>query len=101
MAGRKFGERSIESRDNPALGFTWLPSLRGELLGEFVRVSGVLERLFAEFVSAQMVSFTMGDRSGGVRVGRNVVELYDSIVRTLRHTVSPANSMLPSGTIRP
>jgi hypothetical protein len=40
----------------------------------------VFERLFAEVVSAQMISFAVGNRSGRVRVGRKVVQLYDSIV---------------------
>jgi hypothetical protein len=50
-------------------------------LGELVGVHGVLERLLAEFVSAQMISFAMGNCGGRVHMGREIVELCDSIVR--------------------
>jgi hypothetical protein len=57
-----------------------LRSLLSELLGELMCIHGVLERLFAEVVSAEMISFTMSDCSGGVGMGRKIMELYDSIV---------------------
>jgi len=57
--------------------------LRGQLFGELVGIHGVLVRLFAEFVSAQMVSFAMGDSGGGVGVGRKVVQFRGSFVRAL------------------
>jgi hypothetical protein len=40
-------------------------------------------RLFAEFVSAQVISFAVGDGGGGVGVGRKIVELRGSFVRAL------------------
>jgi hypothetical protein len=57
--------------------------LRGELFGEFVRVHRVLVRLLAEFVSAQMIPFAVGDGSRGVGVGRKVMEFRSSIMRAL------------------
>lgn len=45
-----------------------------------MRVHGVLERLLAEVVSAEMISFTMGNGCGRVRMGREIVEFGDSIV---------------------
>jgi hypothetical protein len=47
-----------------------------------MRVHGVLERLLAEFVSAQMVSLTVGHRCSGVCVSSKIVKLRDRIVRT-------------------
>lgn len=44
-------------------------------------------RLLAEFVSGQMISFAVGYGSGGVGVGRKIVEFCDSIVRALGHGV--------------
>jgi hypothetical protein len=52
------------------LSFVGLGVLSGQLLGELVRVHRVLERLFAEVVSSQMIGFAMGNRGGGVGVGR-------------------------------
>src|SRR5271166_4998203 len=66
-----------------------LSVLLGHFLGEFVRVHGVLKRLFAQFVTAQMVSLAMGNRGRGVGVCRKIVELCDSIVRTLWHGGPP------------
>ena len=49
-------------------------------------VHGVLMRLTGDFVSGLIV-FAVGYRGGGVGVGREVVELCDSIVRTRWHGV--------------
>lgn len=62
-----------------------LPSWR--VLRPTCDVHGVLVRLFAEFVRAQVICFPVCDRSRLVSVGRKVVELCDSIVRTLWHGV--------------
>ena len=59
--------------------------LRDEFFGKFLGVHGVLSRLLGEFVSSQMISFTVGDRGGSVGVGGKVVEFYGSIVQGLGH----------------
>ena len=41
-----------------------------QLFGEPVHIHGMLVRLAAEFVSCQVVFFTMGDGRSRVRVGR-------------------------------
>jgi hypothetical protein len=48
--------------------------LRGEFLGQFVRVQGALVRLLAKFMGSQVIFFAMGDRRHGMRVGRKIVE---------------------------
>jgi hypothetical protein len=48
----------------------------------------VFLRLFAEFVRAQVISLTMSDGSGLVGMRGKVVELCESIVRTLGHSAS-------------
>jgi hypothetical protein len=60
---------------------------RGEFFGQLVYVHGVLVRLFAEFVRGHVICFTVCDSSRGVSVGRKVVKLCNSIVRTLWHGV--------------
>jgi hypothetical protein len=47
----------------------------------------VLVRLFGKFMRGQVISLTVRDGSGGVGVGRQVMEFCDSIVRTLWHGV--------------
>ncbi len=47
----------------------------------------MLVGLDRQFMSTQMISFAMGDRSGGVGVGGKVVEFCDPIVRALGHVV--------------
>lgn len=54
-------------------------------------VYGVLKRLFAEFVSASMISLAVSHRGCGVGVGCKVVELSDSIVWALWHLVLSAS----------
>ena len=50
-------------------------------------------RLFAEFVSGQVVSFTGGDGGCSMGVRRKVVQLCDSIVRALWHGLLLLNWM--------
>jgi hypothetical protein len=45
--------------------------------------------LLAEFVSGQVIFFTMGGRRGRVVVGRKVVQLGKSIMGALWHCCSP------------
>jgi hypothetical protein len=47
-------------------------------------------RLFAEFVSGEMISLTVSRGGRGVGVGRKAMEFCGSIVRALWHGVSPA-----------
>jgi len=42
----------------------------------------MLERLFAEFMGGQMIPLAVGDGGVGVGMGRKVMELCDSSVRT-------------------
>ncbi len=63
-------------------GFSGLCDLRGKLFGELESVPGMLERLFAEFMGGQMVPLAVGDGGVGVGMGRKVMELCDSVVRT-------------------
>lgn len=44
-------------------------------------------RLFSEFVGTEMISFTVRNCGGGMRMGRKVVEFRDSVVRALWHDV--------------
>ena len=70
-----------------SLGFAGFCGLRGEFFRELVGVHGVLERLLAEFVSAEVVSFAVSDGGCVVGVGRKVMELCESIVLALWHDV--------------
>jgi len=45
-------------------------------------------RLHRQFVSGEMISFSMGNRGGEVGVARKVMELGDSFVGALWHVVS-------------
>jgi len=54
-----------------------------QLLGEIVNFHRILVRLFAEFVSDQLIFFDMGDGRNRVRVGRKVVEFCSSLVWSL------------------
>jgi len=54
-----------------------------QLLGELVNVHGMFVRLFAEFVSSQVIFFAMGDSRRRVRVGRKVVKFCSSLVWSL------------------
>jgi hypothetical protein len=58
-----------------------------QLFDELADVHGVLVRLPGEFVSAEMISFTVRDSGGGMGMGREVVEFRDSIVQTLWHDI--------------
>jgi hypothetical protein len=71
-----------------ALRLARLCCFRNEILGELMGVYGVLMRLLGEFVSGQMISFTVGSGSSGVGVGSEVVKFCGSIVRTLWHVFS-------------
>ena len=46
-------------------------------------------RFFGEFVRGHVISFAVRDSSRGMGMGSKVVELCDSIVRTLWHGVLP------------
>jgi hypothetical protein len=48
-----------------------------------VNFHGILVRLFAEFVSGQLIFFAMGDGRHRVRVGGKVVEFCGSLVCSL------------------
>jgi hypothetical protein len=50
-------------------------------------IPGVLKRLFGQFVSGEMVSFSVSGCGGTVGVGRKVMKFRDSIVRALWHVV--------------
>jgi hypothetical protein len=52
-------------------------------------IQGVLVRLPAEFMGGQMIAFAMGSGGGAMRVGRQVVELGDSIMRFVARFVLP------------
>jgi hypothetical protein len=65
-------------------------ALRAQLFDKFVNVHGVLVRLFAEFVSRQMIPLAVSRGGRGVGVGREVMEFCSSIVRALWHGVPPA-----------
>jgi hypothetical protein len=56
----------------------------------------VFVRLFAEFVSGEMISLAVGDGRGRVGVGRKAVEFCGSIVRALWHGVLLTSWMLLS-----
>jgi hypothetical protein len=71
------------------LGFAGPSGLPGKLFGEFQGVDGVFVGLFAEFVSSQMISLAVSNGSGGVGVGRKVMEFCESIVGALGHWSSP------------
>jgi hypothetical protein len=77
MAGGKNG-----SFHGPPLSLT---RLLGKLRAKLVGIGGVFVRLDGEFVSSQVISFAVGSCRGKVGVGRQVMELGDSIVRALWH----------------
>jgi hypothetical protein len=54
-----------------------------QLLGELVNLHGILVRLFAEFVSDQLIFFTMGGGRSRVRVGCKVMEFCSPLVWSL------------------
>jgi hypothetical protein len=74
-----------------AVSFAGPWSLRAQLFGELVGVQGVLVRLFAEFVSGEMISLAVSGRGCSVGVGRKVMEFCGSIVHALWHDVSSAS----------
>jgi len=61
--------------------------LCGELFGKFVDVHRLFVRLFGEFVSGQVIFFTMRDRSCLVSMCCKIVEFRESIVRALWHRI--------------
>lgn len=71
------------------LDATGRTALGSELFRELQDFGGMLVRLSAEFVSGSMIAFVVSDRGGSVGVGGKVVEFGGSIVRALRHRVSP------------
>ena len=77
----------------PISRFAGFCVLRGEFFGQLVYVHGLLVRLLGEFVRGHVISFTVRDSSRGVGMGSKVVELCDSIVRTLWHGVLLADGM--------
>ena len=63
-----------------ALGSAGLSGFSCKLLGEFKGIHGMLVRLFAEFVSGQMIALAVGGGRSRVGVGRKMVEFCCSIV---------------------
>jgi hypothetical protein len=61
--------------------------LCGELFGKFVDVHRLFVRLFGEFVSGQVIFFTMRDRGCLVSMCCKIVEFRESIVRALWHRI--------------
>lgn len=57
----------------------------------------VLVRLFAQFVSGQVIAFPVGGGGSSVGVGSKVVEFCGAIVRALWHGVLLAGWMLRWG----
>jgi hypothetical protein len=68
--------------------------IHDQLPGVLVSIPGVFVRLFGEFVSGQMISFAMGRGSGGVGVGRKVMQFCGLIVSTLWHGVLLVTQMV-------
>ena len=62
-------------------------------------IPGVLKRLFGQFVSGEMVSFSVRGCGGAVGVGRKVMKFRSSIVRALRHNILLANWMRLGGSL--
>jgi hypothetical protein len=60
--------------------------LLDEIFGKLVDLNGMFVRLPAEFVSGEVILLVMGDGRDRVGVGSKVVQLCDSIVRTLWHS---------------
>jgi len=56
-------------------------------------IPGVLKCLFGQFVSGEMISFSVSGCGGTVGVGRKVMKFHGSIVRALWHVVLLANWM--------
>jgi hypothetical protein len=79
--------------DSSLLRLFWLFRISGEFFGVPGSVQRVLEGLFAQFVSGEMISFAVGDSGGSVGMGCQVVQFRGSIVRTLGHCVLLACSM--------
>ena len=63
-----------------ALSSAGLSGFSCKLLGEFKGIHGMLVRLFAEFVSGQMIALAVGGGRSRVGVGRKMVEFCCSIV---------------------
>jgi hypothetical protein len=58
-----------------------------QLFDILLRVDGMLVRLPGEFVRGEIVAFTVGGCSGGVGVGRKVVQFSGAVVIALGHFV--------------
>jgi len=71
----------------PISPFAGFCILRGQFFGQPVYVHRVLVRLFAEFVRRHMICFAVRDSGRGMGVRGKIVQLCDSIVRTLWHGV--------------
>lgn len=78
---------TFSGREPGSLRFVGLLGFPGKLFGELEGVHGVFVGLLAEFVSGQVISLAVSDGSGGVGVGRKVMEFCNSIVRALGHGV--------------
>jgi len=63
-----------------ALSSAGLSGFSCKLLGEFKGIHRMLVRLFAEFVSGQMIALAVGGGRSRVSVGRKMVEFCCSIV---------------------
>jgi hypothetical protein len=73
----------VSGGSDVALIFRGISALRSQVLGDLVNAHGMLVRPFAELVSRQAISFTMGDGSDCMRVGGNIMEFSSSLMFTL------------------
>jgi hypothetical protein len=64
-----------------------LTGLQGEFFAKLVGVDGMFVRLHGQLVSSEMISFAVGSCRGKVGMGGKVMELGDSIVRALWHSL--------------
>jgi hypothetical protein len=64
-----------------------LTRLEGEFFANLVGIDGVLMRLRGQLVRSKMISFTVGGCRGKVGMSGKVMELGDSIVRALWHSL--------------
>jgi hypothetical protein len=74
-----------------------------DAIEEFFRVpmgvSRVFNSLFREFVSGEMISFSVSGRSSAVSVRRKIVKLCGSIVSALGHIVPPGQFDAVTGAV--
>src|ERR1700684_2195729 len=60
---------------------------QGEFFAKLVGIHGVFMRLHGQFVRSEVISFAVGGCRGKVGMGCKVMELGDSIVRALWHSL--------------